>query len=138
MKERTSEWIHLCEHKSLDPIEHCEEESIGCGDSRFYHDTQTDPLSAESGITSPLDITTDTMINRHCREGDPCGNLNKQEVNPDSKDARYRLTEHGEEYSGDSEIYSSDSLLRRKVISDSQVTDKTPIELEDKKVQGNG
>ena len=133
IKERTREWVNFFEHKSFDPVDHCEDEFIDYGDSEIYYDTQTNPLlpSEFSNITSPTDITAAKIINRNCRKEDPCGDLDKQEVNPDSKDARYRLTEHGEEYSGDSEIYSSDSLLRRKVISDTQIKAKTTIEMED-------
>ena len=42
MKERTSEWIHLFEHKSLDPVEHCENESNDYGYIEVYYDTQTE------------------------------------------------------------------------------------------------
>ena len=37
MKERTSEWIHLFEHKSLDPVEHCKNESFAYSDSEVYY-----------------------------------------------------------------------------------------------------
>ena len=81
MKERTSEWIQSVEHcgnKSIDHVEHVEDESIDCSGSEVYHDTQTDPLLTEFiSIKSPPDITTDTMKNKHCKEGDHCGYFKK-------------------------------------------------------------
>ena len=41
-KERTRERIDLREHESFDPVDHCEDESIDCGDSEVYYDTQTE------------------------------------------------------------------------------------------------
>ena len=114
MKERTGEWIHSVEHcgnESIDYVEHVEDESIDCSDSEIYHDTQTDPLLTEfSSIKSPPDITTDTMKNRNCKEGDPCGYF-KQDTNTGSIDAQERPTEHGEEHTGNNESYSGNNLL---------------------------
>ena len=85
--------------------------------------TQTGPLLTEfSSIKSPPDITTDTMKNRHCKKGNPCGYF-KQDTNIDSIDAQERPTEHGEEHTGNNESYSGNNLLRMKDISGLQVTE---------------
>ena len=63
-------------------------------------------------------------------KGSPCGYF-KQDTNTDSIDAQQRPTEHGKEHTGNNESYSGNNLLRMKDISGSQVTEKTPIEIED-------
>ena len=70
------------------------------------------------------------MANRHCKEEDTCGYF-KQDNKIDSICAQERPIEYGKEHTGDNESYSGNNLLRMKDISDSQVTEKTPIEIED-------